>query len=84
VKQARFGQPVHARHFTAAVKGVEAGEGVITPDVTFTGDNDRYPGTGNTGLVVNEGGVPDPDAGHIGNSVLGAWRYGSNDDAQVP
>jgi hypothetical protein len=49
---------------------VKGGEGVIAPDLAFTGHDDSQAGAGDPRLVIDEGLVAHPEAGHVGDGVV--------------
>jgi hypothetical protein len=77
----RLFQPEQAGHLAVAVEGVIAGKALILVDFAVTGADDGDAGARHAWLVVDERGVANPHARHVGDGIVEAGRQFADDDA---
>ena len=62
--------PMNAGHLAVAVEGVGCAKGMVVPDCAFTRQDDGHARASDSRRIVNQRGVTNEHARHIGNGVV--------------
>jgi hypothetical protein len=82
-QQALLVDPDRAGHLAVPVERVEPGRHGIGPDVRPRWPDRRHSGAGNRGGIVDDGGMADAHAGHVGDGVERSRRQLAGAKAEV-
>src|SRR6185369_7227263 len=82
--------PLEAGQLAVAVEAMTAGVHGLRPDVAVVGDDDRHPrpdgslADDEAAVAANDRGVPDSDAGHVGDRIRRTRPAAADDDPEIP